>query len=76
MNRSNLSATIKRLVIETKTPTSQQTNLLRAAGIISVRGAPGRLIRVTDMQRLLDDLGIVLNIGELNGTGSKVCLSS
>ena len=74
MNRSNLSATIKRLIIETKTPTSQQTNLLRAAGIISVRGAPGRLIRVADMQRLLDDIGVVLNIAELGG--SKVCLSS
>ncbi len=64
VNRSNLSAVIKRLDIETKIPTSQQTNLLRAAGIISVRGAPGRLIKVSDVQRVIDDFDIMLKIGD------------
>lgn len=58
-----MSTVIKRLNIETQIPTSQQTNLLRAANIISVRGAPGRLMKMEDMKVLMDDFGIPLTIG-------------
>lgn len=87
VNRSHLSTVLKRLEIDTQIPTSQQTNLLRVAGIISVRsvltlsvpsnfllfnycivcfdcrGAPGRLVKLSDARRLLDDLSIPLQIG-------------
>lgn len=76
VNRSHLTTVIKKLLLETQIPTTQQTNLLRAANVISMRGAPGRLIRLRDVQRLLDDFGIPVNIGgEFDeATPSKVCI--
>ena len=65
------------MLIETHIPTSQQTNLLRAANVISMRGAPGRLIKLQDVQRLLDDFGIPLQIGaDLDKTPEKVHIIS
>jgi hypothetical protein len=75
VNRSHLSAVIKKMFIETQIPTSQQTNLLRAANVISMRGAPGRLIRMQDVQRLLDDFSIPLQIGaDLDKTPEKMII--
>ncbi|XP_019855613.1 PREDICTED: uncharacterized protein LOC100636670 [Amphimedon queenslandica] len=63
VNRSHLTTVIKRLLLETQIPTTQQTNLLRAANVISMRGAPGRLIKLRDVQKLMDDFGIPISVG-------------
>ena len=47
VNRSHLSSVLKRLEIDTQVPTSQQTSLLRVAGIISVRSVTSAINCIT-----------------------------
>lgn len=63
VNRNNLTGVLKKLDLDTHLPTGQQATLLRSAGVISLRGAPGRLMKLEDMQALLDSFGIPLQIG-------------
>eukprot|EP00731_Ephydatia_muelleri_P029058 Em0020g702a len=63
VNRNNLTGVLKKLELDTHLPTGQQATLLRSAGVISLRGAPGRLMKLEDMQALLDSFGIPLQIG-------------
>ena len=44
-------------------PTGQQATLLRSTGVISLRGAAGRLMKFGDMEKLMDNFGIPLQIG-------------
>lgn len=64
VNRNHLTSALKRLSLDTLMPTGQQATLLRAAGVISLRGAAGRLMRLENMEKLLDDFGIPLQIGK------------
>ena len=66
VNRNHLTSALKRLTLETIMPTGQQATLLRSAGVISLRGAAGRLMRFEDMEKLMDDFGIPLQIGKPN----------
>lgn len=62
VNRNHLSSALRRLMLETHMPTGQQATLLRSAQVISIRGAPGRLMKLEDMQALLDDFCIPLQL--------------
>ena len=64
VNRNHLTSALKRLNLETILPTGQQATLLRSAGVISLRGAAGRLMKFESMEKLLDDFGIPLQIGK------------
>ncbi len=64
VNRNHLTSALKRLNLETILPTGQQATLLRAAGVISLRGAAGRLMKFESLEKLLDDFGIPLQIGK------------
>ena len=64
VNRNHLTSALKRLMLETIVPTGQQATLLRSAGVISLRGAAGRLMKLESMEKLLDDFGIPLLIGK------------
>ena len=75
VNRNHLTSALKRLCLDTIMPTGQQATLLRSAGVISLRGAAGRLMKFMDMEKLMDDFGIPLQIGaELNKVGD-ICFS-
>jgi hypothetical protein len=62
VNRNHLSSALRRLELETLMPTAQQATLLRSAQVISIRGAPGRLMKLEHMQALLDDFCIPLQL--------------
>ena len=64
VNRNHLTSALKRLNLDTILPTGQQATLLRSAGVISLRGAAGRLMKFDSMEKLLDDFGIPLQIGK------------
>ena len=64
VNRNHLTSALKRLNLDTILPTGQQATLLRSAGVISLRGAAGRLMKFESMEKLLDDFGIPLQIGK------------
>ena len=55
-------------------PTGQQATLLRSAGVISLRGAAGRLMKFGDMEKLMDDFGIPLQIGNDMTKVKVVCV--
>ena len=51
-------------MLETIAPTGQQATLLHSTGVISLRGAAGKLMRLDSMERLLNDFRIPLLIGK------------
>ena len=74
VSKKQLTSAVERLKIEYIVPTEQQATLLHSAGVMPSRGAPGRLMKMESMEKLLQGFGVSVLIGKQSNKVSGVYL--